>query len=622
MRKRTGVLLVLLSQGARADIASLPDKTMLVRTNVVDGPASRPRIEVVLAYDHRHCAGELHGGLGATLNGRPMAIYSRGSMPHLARSELAHYRTKCGFPTFTAPRLASDEAAAVTVIEIFDDSARLRAEFDGLFTPREIALKDFTELHRGNPAAVQWLPAQDRFLKLTDGTWVGGLAPSLPRVLFRYDADAAPPWADEHPSVQGSRVEFRVPANASGGTGTLTVQEGVRDGVWSEARQCSGPVHCLALPLAQSLLAATLKLTVAGPAPIRKATSTLFNQVESRYTATTTLLDDGRVLLAGGVRSGRHLASAELWDPKKQQWAATAPMRGTRSSHLAIGLPGGAALVVGGVSFDCVGSNDCECGDVGARSEIWDPTTDAWASAGCLPKGTVAAREVPLLALPDGRIVAAAHEESLGGDSLLVVFDRAQRSWSALSRFPRLNDYGLVPLSDGRLLRIGGSKPLTGPEHLSEVATFDPKSRKWATAAPLQAARHSFSTISLSDGRILVAGGDAVTTRENRGKSELFDPQRGVWEYGPRWPRRFQPPLAVLRSGERVVAIATHTPVSSLEAPTHRVLTWRPGEPDWADVGSITWRKAQLSALPLPDGTILIAGGGENGHVSELIRLP
>lgn len=49
---------------------------------------------------------------------------------------------------------------------------------------------------------------------------------------------------------------------------------------------------------------------------------------------TSTLLKDGRVLLAGGmVENGVFLKSAELYDPKKGSFAATGGMGSSRVEH-------------------------------------------------------------------------------------------------------------------------------------------------------------------------------------------------------------------------------------------------------------------------------------------------
>jgi hypothetical protein len=63
----------------------------------------------------------------------------------------------------------------------------------------------------------------------------------------------------------------------------------------------------------------------------------------------TTLLKDGRVLVAGGVaESGVELKTAEVFDPSTGIWRAAAPMNVHRRNHRAALLPDGSVLVMGG----------------------------------------------------------------------------------------------------------------------------------------------------------------------------------------------------------------------------------------------------------------------------------
>ena len=73
---------------------------------------------------------------------------------------------------------------------------------------------------------------------------------------------------------------------------------------------------------------------------------------EDHTAGTMTVLADGRVLLAGGVKSGpvTH-ASAEVYDPSNGAFSAAASMIAARQQHTATLLPDGRVLVVGGYSF-------------------------------------------------------------------------------------------------------------------------------------------------------------------------------------------------------------------------------------------------------------------------------
>ena len=71
----------------------------------------------------------------------------------------------------------------------------------------------------------------------------------------------------------------------------------------------------------------------------------------SRYSHEATLIADGRVLVTGGFNiSAFHIPSndAELYDPVADRWSQTANMRTPRATHAAFLLQDGRVLVAGG----------------------------------------------------------------------------------------------------------------------------------------------------------------------------------------------------------------------------------------------------------------------------------
>ena len=81
----------------------------------------------------------------------------------------------------------------------------------------------------------------------------------------------------------------------------------------------------------------------------------------ARIAHKATLLNDGRMLVTGGVDS----TSAELYDPVNNIWSAAASMGSSRLSHTATLLPNGTVLVTGGLG-----------------AEIYNPVNNIWSPAG------------------------------------------------------------------------------------------------------------------------------------------------------------------------------------------------------------------------------------------------
>src|SRR6266853_303829 len=100
----------------------------------------------------------------------------------------------------------------------------------------------------------------------------------------------------------------------------------------------------------------------------------------ARRNHTATLLHNGMVLVAGGAENPPAervdaSASAELYDPASGTWTATGNLNTGRVSHTATLLQNGMVLVAGGIdsSFNIL-----------ASAELYDPASGTWAATGSL----------------------------------------------------------------------------------------------------------------------------------------------------------------------------------------------------------------------------------------------
>lgn len=281
-----------------------------------------------------------------------------------------------------------------------------------------------------------------------------------------------------------------------------------------------------------------LKVWTAGPA-----------MLSARVGHTATLLTDGTVLVTGGETGAGSTTGAEILDPAKGTALALQNMNFARSAHAAIRLADGSVLVTGGTDW---------VSGPWAQAERYDPASHSW-----VPAGTMAEARLffTIEMLPTGDVIA------VGGDDTGTseVYSQATGSWLGLAQMaaPRYN-HATAVLGDGTVLAAGG---LSDQKATAACELYDPSSDTWTPAAEMTTPRAHFTLTALSNGSLLAAGswsGDGTTA-----SCELYDGHADTWSVAPAMnvPRGAHG-CAVLPDGTVMVAggVSGTVPTASAEA--------------------------------------------------------
>jgi len=268
------------------------------------------------------------------------------------------------------------------------------------------------------------------------------------------------------------------------------------------------------------------------------------------------LLPDGRVFVAGG-HSSTHvgISNATIFDPASRLWSSVTPMPGGRWYPTVTALPDGRMLVTAG-EVACNGCNSLV-------PAIYDPAMDLWME---LPK---ASQDLPyyphMLVLPDGRVLASSANRS---PIASLVLDITTQTWTTVD--PAVLDGGSAAMYlPGKIIKSGLARdpddqgaPSVATTYLIDMTQPSPA---WRQTASMAFPRTEHDLTLLPDGSVLATGGSR--------NSDVGD-----------------------------------TAAAVLEAEL-----WSPTTETWTTMAAMkTPRMYHSNALLLPDGRVLVAGGGRD----------
>jgi len=329
----------------------------------------------------------------------------------------------------------------------------------------------------------------------------------------------------------------------------------------------------------------------------------------ARGNHTSTLLPNGKILLAGGSNGPSVLTNAHLFDPVAKAYSQTGAMREARDLHTATLLPNGRVLVAGGFT-----SNAASTG-ASSGSELYFPETGVWLQA----RSMASARDNhSAVLMADGNVLVAGGYNG-GYLSSAEVYVTTSGVWRSIApmNLPRALHAASL-LRDGRILVTGGVNA-TGVLGRNEI--YNPATDSWTLVKCFNNAAdpcagnatkaHSHRATLLPDGRVLVTGG-------NDGFGEVdyslaYDPAADSWTNTAVLGNalnvpRFNHTASLLPNGAVLVAGGAQKFGNSLSS----VETFSAASSSWQITGGLNGPRAFHTTVLAPNGSLFAAGGANS----------
>jgi hypothetical protein len=400
---------------------------------------------------------------------------------------------------------------------------------------------------------------------------------------------------------------------------TWTVQEkggGVINGVgFYTAPNAVGFYHVIATSTEETTVTASATVTVTASSSRFTPTGSL-NEARGLHTAT--LLPNNKVLVAYGSNSSSYtnatgyvgLSSIELYDPGTGTFTEIVGEDGVGIfGHTATLLQNGKVLLAGGFlnSVWDYGGNISNNG-----ASLYDSATGVFSGTGNMTANR-GYHTATLLA--NGKVLIAGGEDQNGvGLASAELFDPSTGTFTQTGGMSVGRClHTATPLQNGKVLIVGGapasaSNPgaTAAPDPVATAEVYDPATGIFTATGAMTTLREGHTATLLADGRVLIVGGTTSTGAGDLRPTatvEVYDPSTGSFSVtGSMAAARALHTATLLPNGTVLVAGGGD------ENSTAEV--YDPATGSFSTTGGMEIGRSGHTATLLPNGSVLVAGGG------------
>jgi uncharacterized protein YjdB len=321
---------------------------------------------------------------------------------------------------------------------------------------------------------------------------------------------------------------------------------------------------------------------------------------------TATVLQNGLVLIVGGMGNGANgsddIGACELFNPATGTFTYTGSLNFPRYWHTATLLQNGMVLIAGGVSWNATDGHDV----YQPAAELYNAATGLFSLTGSLNTPRV---NHTATALQNGQVLVTGGGTSSGPTATAELYNPATGAFTyttgSLSTI--LAYHSATLLNDGTVLVAGGDN---GQISVASAEIYNPTAGTFtATSGNLNTAREAHTATLLTNGKVLIATGynSQGGAYGFLAPAELYDPIAKVFTItGSLDYSRASATASMLNSGQVLIVGGIGNQNNNL-GPAE---LYDPTSGTFSLAGNLNIPRWGHTASLLNDGTVLIAGGG------------